>query len=339
MKKSIILWVSLGCFCIAFIMGPVPQALAKEYVIKLAHVTGLSSVKGQTGEKFKKMVAERLKGKVKVQHFHSGQLYSDATKAIRACELGAIQMVAPASAKYTGEFPKLQVFDLPFIFSTEDMMKEAMVVPDIGGKLFADLEKKNLKIVGLWASGFRHFYNRVRPIKVISDFKGLKFRIQASKAFEEFYKLIGGNPIVMPFSEVYQALQQGIIDGEDQHWDSFGSAKHWEVAKYVTQCNYTYTGYPVSMNKKFYDSLPKDIQTELDKIFEEVQEWNWKEAGARVGHFVEQGRKGGMEIYDLPADELARWKKVSEPLLTMYEPIVGKDVMDALYKLAEKHKK
>jgi C4-dicarboxylate-binding protein DctP len=323
--------VILGCFL--FTTALTGTAMAKEIVIKFAHVTGLTSIKGQTGEHFKKLVHERLKGKVKVQHFHSGQLYSDATKAIQACELGAVQMIAPATAKYTGEFPKLQVFDLPFLFTSGDMMLSAMESPEIGGKLFANLEKKGLKKVGLWGTGFRHFFNSKRPIQKMEDFKGLKFRIQASKAFEEFYKLVGVNPIVMPFSEVYQALQQGIIDGEDQHWNSFGSAKHWEVAKYVTQCNYTYTGYLICMNKRFYDGLPADIRTELDKIFKEVQDWNWKIVDEKVAYFVAEGRKAGMHIYDLPADELNRWKKQSQPVIDMYEPIVGQDIMNALYKL------
>ena len=242
-------------------------------------------------------------------------------------------------AKYTGEFPKLQVFDLPFLFSSGDMMKEALFSPDIGGKLFAELKNKGLKVVGLWGTGFRHFFNRVRPIRNIEDFKGLKFRIQASKAFEEFYKLMGVNPIVMPFSEVYTALQQGIIDGEDQHWNSFGSAKHWEVAKYVTQCNYTYTGYLVAMNQKFWDKLPADIQTELEKILKEVQDWNWKIVDEKVKAFTAQGRKEGMDIYDLPPAELEKWKKASYPVIKMYEPIVGMDIMNAIYALADKYKK
>jgi C4-dicarboxylate-binding protein DctP len=337
MKKNVLLFAALGIFLLTFTLAPAGTVVAKEYVIKLAHVTALKSVKGQTGEKLKELVAERLPGKVKVQHFHSGQLYSDATKAIRACELGAIQMIAPATAKYTGEFPKLQVFDLPFLFSSEDMMKEALSSPEIGGKLFAELGNKNLKVVGLWASGFRQFFNRVRPIKELSDFKGLKFRIQASKAFEEFYKLVGANPIVMPFSEVYQALQQGIIDGEDQHWDTFGSSKHWEVCKYATQCNYTYTGYLVAMNKKFWDDLPADIQTELDKIFQEVQDWNWKVAGERVQHYIAEGKKQGLDVYDLPPEKRQEWKEASRPVLEMYEPIVGQDIMNALYQLAKKY--
>lgn len=331
MKKTTMILLILGCFMLTTLLAG--NTMAKEIVIKFAHVTGATSIKGQTGEYFKKLVNERLKGKVRVQHFHSGQLYSDATKAIQACELGAVQMIAPSTSKYTGEFPKLQVFDLPFLFTSGDMMLAAMESPAIGGKLFANLEKKGLKKVGLWGTGFRHFFNGKRPIKKMEDFKGLKFRIQASKAFEEFYKLVGVNPIVMPFSEVYQALQQGIIDGEDQHWNSFGSAKHWEVAKYVTQCNYTYTGYLICMNKKFYDGLPNDIRTELDKIFKEVQEWNWKIVDEKVAYFVAEGRKAGMEIYDLPADELNRWKKQSQPVIEMYEPIVGKDIMEALYKL------
>jgi len=333
MKKTMTILLILGCFL--FTTAVSGTAAAKEIVIKFAHVTGFTSIKGQTGEYFKKLVNERLKGKVKVQHFHSGQLYSDATKAIQACELGAVQMIAPATAKYTGEFPKLQAFDLPFLFVSGNMMLAAMESPDVGGKMFADLEKKGLKKVGLWGTGFRQFFNSKRPIKTMEDFKGLKFRIQASKAFEEFYKVVGVNPIVMPFSEVYQALQQGIIDGEDQHWNSFGSAKHWEVAKYVTQCNYTYTGYLVCMNKKFWDGLPKDIQTELAKILEEVQEWNWKEIDKKEAEFMEQGLKAGMHIYDLPSDELKRWKKQSQPVIDMYEPIIGKDILDALYKLAE----
>lgn len=321
----------------AFILGLTGRAIAKEYIIKFAHVTALTSVKGQTGERFKQLVAERLKGKVKVQHFHSGQLYGNAVKAIQACEMGAIQMIAPATAKYTGEFPKLQVFDLPFLFNSEEMIREAMESPEIGGKLFADLEKKNLKVVALWASGFRQFFNRVRPIKELSDFKGLKFRIQASKAFEAFYKLVGANPIVMPFSEVYQALQQGIIDGEDQHWDTFGSSKHWEVAKYVTQCNYTYTGYLVAMNKRFYDSLPADIRDELNKILAEVTEWNWSVAKQHVQKFIAEGKKQGMIFYNLPPEKREEWKKATEVVIKQYEPIVGKDILDAIKELAKKY--
>ncbi|MBN1849791.1 MAG: DctP family TRAP transporter solute-binding subunit [Deltaproteobacteria bacterium] len=316
-----------------FTMVLAGTAGAKEIVIKLAHTTSIKGIKGLTGEYFKKLVDERLKGKVKVQHFHSGQLYSDAVKAIQACEVNAIQMVAPTTSKYTGEFPKLQVFDLPFMFSTGDQMLAALQSPDIGGKLFADFEKKGLKQVGLWGTGFRQFFNAKCPIEKMEDFKGLKFRIQASKAFEEFYKVMAANSIVMPMSEVYQALQMGIIDGEDQHWNSFGSSKHWEVAKYATQCNYTYTGYLVCMNKKFYDGLPADIRTELNKILAEVQEWNWKIVDQKDAEFMAEGRKAGMEIYSLPTDELNRWKKQSQPVIKMYEPIVGKDIMDAIGKL------
>jgi len=331
MKKSITILFIIGCF--TFTTALAGTAVAKEIVIKLAHTTGIKGIKGLTGEHFKKLVGERLKGKVKVQHFHSGQLYGNAVKAIQACEMGAIQMVAPTTAKYTGEFPKLQVFDLPFLFSSGDQMLAAMKSPKIGGKLFAPLESKGLKKVSLWGTGFRQFFNRKRPIKKMQDFKGLKFRIQASKAYEEFYKLAGANSIVMPMSEVYQALQQGIIDGEDQHWNSFGSSKHWEVAKYATQCNYTYTGYLVCMNKKFYDGLPADIRTELDSILAEVQAWNWKIVDEKDAEFIAQGRKAGMEIYDLPTDELNRWKKQAQPVINMYEPIVGKDIMDAIYNL------
>ena len=120
MKKSITTLFIIGCFMFTTVLAG--TVAAKEIVIKFAHVTGTKSIKGQTGEYCKKLVHKRLKGKVKVQHFHSGQLYSDATKAIQACELGAVQMIAPSTAKYTGEFPKLQVFDLPFLFTSGDMM-------------------------------------------------------------------------------------------------------------------------------------------------------------------------------------------------------------------------
>ena len=105
------------------------------------------------------------------------------------------------------------------------------------------------------------------------------------------------------------------------------------MAKYVTQCNYTYTGYLVCMNKKFYDGLPADIRTELNKILAEVQDWNWKMVDKKVAEFTAEGRKNGMHIYDLPADELNRWREQVKPLMEMYEPIVGKDIMDAIGKL------
>ena len=170
MKKTIVILILM----LAFLAMSIQGAVAKKIVIKFSFITAPTSAKGMAAQKFKELAEKYTNGAVDVQLFPTGQLYSDDTKAIQALRSGAIQMICPSTAKYTGMFPEFQIFDLPYLFLSTDMAQEAMTSPEIGLKLFNMLKKKRMLGLAVWANAFREVGNNVRPIKSLEDFKGIK---------------------------------------------------------------------------------------------------------------------------------------------------------------------
>lgn len=193
------------------LVGGSPVAAAEKIVLKIAHATAITSVKGKTFELFKKLAEERLKGRIEVQHFHSGQLFN-AEKILQNLPLGAVHMTADLPEIYASLVPELNIFGQPFVFTSPEMARTALTDPAIGGKLNKKLEEKGIKVVAVWANGWRVLASRKQPIQKLEDIKGLKVRVPAGKLFIDTFKALGANPQAMPWPEVYTALSQGVID-------------------------------------------------------------------------------------------------------------------------------
>src|SRR3990167_1512970 len=243
-------------------------AVNAQTVIKFSHVVATDTPKGKAAEFFAKKAAELTKGKVKVEVYANSALYKDKEE-MEALQIGSVQMLAPSLAKFGPLGVKeFEAFDLPFIFDdTADLHK--ITQGPVGASLLAKLEPRGIKGLAYWDNGFKSFSANT-PLKAAVDFKGKKFRIQSSKVLEEEIRSIGGIPQVMAFSEVYQALQTGVVDGTENPISNFYTQKMHEVQKHLSLTNHGYLGYAVIVNKKFWDGLSADVRGQLEDAMKQA---------------------------------------------------------------------
>jgi C4-dicarboxylate-binding protein DctP len=299
-------------------------------VIKFSHVVALDTPKGKGAEQFKKLAEERTKGRVKVEVYPNSQLYKDGEE-MEALQLGSVQMLAPSVAKFgplgVREF---EVFDLPYIFETVADLRK-VTDGSVGKLLFQKLESKGITGLAYWDNGFKDF-SANKALKMPGDAKGLKMRIQSSKVLDSEIRAIGGIPQVMAFSEVYQALQTGVVDGTENPPSNFYTQKMNEVQKYLTMTDHGVIEYAVIVNKKFWDGLPPDIRTILEGAMKDATKYAndiAKEENDKALAAVKA--TGKTEIVTLTPEARAAWKKALVPVHREMESRIGKDIIQEVY--------
>jgi C4-dicarboxylate-binding protein DctP len=300
-------------------------------VIKFSHVVAADTPKGKASEFFAKRAAELTKGKVKVEVYANSALYKDKEE-LEALQIGAVQMLAPSLAKFGPLGVKeFEAFDFPFIFDdTADLHK--ITQGAVGAGLMAKLEPRGIKGLAFWDNGFKSFSANT-PIKTAADMKGKKFRIQSSKVLEEEIRSVGGIPQVMAFSEVYQALQTGVVDGTENPISNFYTQKMHEVQKHLSITNHGYLGYAVIANKKFWDGLPTDIHAQLEQAMKEATAYANKIAQEENDQALEGVKKSGKTtVYVLTKDERLALKKAMAPVHLKMADRVGKETLQTIYK-------
>ena len=318
----------IALFACAITFGAAAQ---QPIVIKFSHVVALDTPKGKGAEYFKKLAEERTKGRVRVDVYPNSQLYKDGEE-MEALQLGSVQMLAPSLAKFgplgVREF---EVFDLPYIFDDYTELHKVTDGP-VGAMLFKKLESKGITGLAYWDNGFK-VMSANKALKMPGDFKGLKMRIQSSKVLDGEMRALSALPQVMSFSEVYQALQTGVVDGTENPPSNFYTQKMQEVQKFLTLSDHGYLGYAVIVNKKFWDGLPADIRTTLEGAMKDATKYANDIAKKENEDSIEAVRKSGKtQILTLTADEKAAWKKALMPVHKENEGRIGKDVIEAVYK-------
>ncbi len=308
-----------------------PMVMASEIVIKFSHVVAQDTPKGKAAEHFKKLAEERTKGKVKVQVYPNSQLYKDKEE-LEALQLGAVQMLAPSLAKF-GPFgvKEFEVFDLPYILDDYKDLHKVTEGP-VGKQLLGKLQTKGITGLAFWDNGFKAF-SANKPLKAPADFKGLKMRIQSSKVLEEEVRALGALPQVMAFSEVYQALQTGVVDGTENPISNFYTQKMHEVQKHLTLSNHGYLGYAVIVNKKFWDGLPADVRTTLEGAMVDATKYANQIAEQQNLRDLESVKKSGKTtIYTPTPAEKAALKAALVPVHKKMESRIGADLIQSIYK-------
>ncbi|MEN9454748.1 MAG: DctP family TRAP transporter solute-binding subunit [Neisseriaceae bacterium] len=307
------------------------MALADPIVIKFSHVVALDTPKGKAAEYFKKLAEERTKGKVRVEVYPNSQLYKDKEE-MEALQLGAVQMLAPSLAKFGPLGVKeFEVFDLPYIFDNYAELHKITQGP-IGASLLAKLESKGIKGLAYWDNGFKNF-SANKPLKTPADFRGLKMRIQSSKVLDAQMRTLGANPQVMAFSEVYQALQTGVVDGTENPTSNFYTQKMHEVQKFLTQSEHGYLGYAVIVNKKFWDNLPADVRGALDAAMKDATKYANDIAKAENDGDIDNVRKSGKtQIVTLTPAERAALKQAMAPVHKQMAERIGADLIQSIQK-------
>jgi len=314
--------------------GPV-LADSKPIVIKFSHVVAPDAPKGKAAAYFKALAEERTRGKVVVEIYPNSQLYKDKEE-MEALQLGAVQMLAPSLAKFGPLGVKeFEIFDLPYIFPSKDVLRAVTEGP-VGRALLKKLEPKGIIGLAYWDNGFK-IMSANRPLKSLEDFRGLKMRIQSSKVIDAQFRALGALPQVMAFSEVYQALLTGVVDGTENPPSNMLTQKMEEVQKYATISNHGYLGYAVIVNRKFWESLPDDIRDTLEGAMAEATRYANVIAQSENDTALDAIRASGkVEIYTLTQGELAIWRKALLPVHREMEGRVGKELLDTFYKEAAK---
>jgi len=304
-----------------------PDKESGPIVIKFPHVTAPGTPKGQAAERLRQLVDQRLGSKVKVEVYPSSQLMND-DDSLEALAFGEIQMIAVSLSKFDRITAKFQVFDLPFLFKDLKAVEEFQA-SEAGHKLLHVIADKGFLGLAFWHNGMKQFSAPV-PLHSPADAVGLKFRIMESDVLQAQIQAIGGVPQKMAFDEVYQALQSGAIDAQENTWSNIWSQKFYEVQPYTTESNHGYLGYLVAVNPQFWAGLPDDIRTQLEAIVAEVT----TEANAQAFEINQQDRARVLEtgqttLVELSEEELDSWRAAMRPVWDQFAPAISEDIMQA----------
>lgn len=310
-----------------------PAAFAQSpIVIKFSHVVAIDTPKGKAAEFFAKRAGELTKGKVKVEVYPNSQLYKDKEE-MEALQLGSVQMLAPSLSKFAPLGVKeFEAFDLPFIFDDYADL-HAVTQGAVGQKMLKKLESRGITGLAFWDNGFK-VMSANKPLKAVEDYKGQKMRIQSSKVLDAQMRSVGALPQVLAFSETYQALQTGVVDGTENPPSNLFTQKMHEVQKHVSVTNHGYLGYAVVVNKKFWDGLPADVRTALNKAMAEATVVANDVAKKDNEEALEKVRTSGKTaVYKPSLAERFLLKKAMVPVHKQMASRIGQETLDEIYKV------
>jgi len=330
MKKTLVLvGVFLAAFSFFLFAGgssEKPKAAAKPAtVLKISNGINEAHPTYLACKEFEKIVESKLPGKYDVQVYANAQL-GDDVRATEAVRMGTLEMVATSASPLTGLVPEFNVFDLPFIVTSEKAA-DAIYDGPIGAKLAALLEPKGIKLLSYYENGFRQLTNSVREVKSPADLKGLKIRTMQNPIHLAAWRALGANPTPMPFSEVFTAMQQKTIDGQENPIPTIYLSKFYEVQKYVTLTGHVYGPHILLINKKMFDSFPAEDQ----KIILEAAQASAKfqrETNRKMNRdFIAELKKAGMVVTELTPEQLKAFQEAVKPVYDEWIPKIGKDLV------------
>jgi C4-dicarboxylate-binding protein DctP len=310
----------------------VGQAMAQQpIVIKFSHVVTDAAPKGKAALRFKELAEKYTSGRVKVEVYPNSTLYKDGEE-MEALQLGAVQMLAPSTAKFAPLGVKeFEVLDLPYLFPSQEIYDSSMAGP-LGQGLFKRLEAKGIKGLGYWDNGF-YVMSANKPLIKPDDLKGLKIRISGSKVDDETLRAMGALPQIMAFSELYQALQSGVVDGAQNTASNYTTQKLNDVQTNITTTYHVHLQYAVIVNKKFWDGLPSDIRDELTKAMDEATAYNSSIAQKDNSDALAAIKATGKtDIHNPTPEEQKVWRAAMMPIYKTAVKRIGQPMIDEALK-------
>lgn len=330
LRRVLVLALALG------LLLPTAAMAAAKWNMKFGHDMPEDSAQHVAAIKFAQLVKERTKGQVEVKVFPAQQLGTDP-EMVQQAQMGTLEIVLPPTAKISGFSASLQLADLPFLFPSKEICYQVLDGP-VGDKLLAKLEEKGLKGLSFWESGFKQMTAN-KPIRKPEDFAGMKVRVMESPLLIAQYKQVKANPIPIDFSETYNALQQGVVEAQENPLVSIVNMKFFEVQKYTMLSNHGFLGYAFLFSKKVWDGLPADIQKVIRDTARELAPFERAETARREGGYIERIKKGGSEVITLTPAELAGFQKAFLPVHQQFAPRIGEELLKEAYAHIEKLRK
>jgi len=308
-----------------------PAFAQEPIVIKFSHVVAADTPKGRAAERFRELAESRTKGRVKVEVYPNSTLYKDGEE-MSALNLGSVQMLAPSISKFGPlGVNGFEAFDLPYIFPDRDVLNRVLNGP-VGKDLLGRLDKYGITGLAYWDNGFK-VMSANKALHVPADFRGLKMRIKSSKVLEAQFRALGAVPQVMAFSEVYQAMQTGVVDGSENSLPNLWTQKFFEVQKYVALSDHGYDCYAVIVNARFWSGLPPDIRATLEQAMKDATTYQLELSLREQSDDLEKIKAANRaQVYELTDAEKAAWRAALLPVHKQMESRIGKDVIDAIYR-------
>jgi C4-dicarboxylate-binding protein DctP len=323
----------LAALAVSTLFSAGPAFADAPIVIKFSHVAAKDTPKGMGADRFKQLAEERTQGRVKVEIYPNSSLYKDKEE-LEALQLGAVQMLAPSVSKFVPLGVKeFEVLDLPYIIPDIKAF-HALADGPIGKNMLQKLESRGLKGLAMWDAGFRVIVSN-RPIHSVADLKGMKIRVTSSKIIEAQKRGMGVLTQTIAFSEVYQALQTGVVDGAETVMSNVWTQKLHEVQKYVTLTHDTHQAYAIVSNKKFWDGLSPDIRTALEGAVRDATTYANALAEVEEKEAVDKIKASGRMSIIVPTKaETEEFKKASMPVYKTMESRLGRANIEAVLKLS-----
>jgi len=309
------------------------SSMAADYTLKFSHVVSANTPKGKAADFFEKRLEELSGGKIDVQVYPSSQLYKD-NAVLKALRLNSVQMAAPSFSKFGKIVPQLALFDLPFIFRDAKHLHDVQD-GEVGQALKDKVTAKGIVALNYWDNAFKQLSSNKNALTMPEEAKGQKFRIMSSKVLEAQFHAVGANPQMMPFSEVYSGLQQGVIDAAENPISNIYTKKFHEVQKYLTVSNHGYLGYLVVMSKKFWNSLPAELQANVTQAMNEATEKERQYAAelndSQFELIKEYAKKTGkLEINELTDEQKEAWRNAVSKIYPEFysDRKIGKELIE-----------
>nr|WP_243698655.1 TRAP transporter substrate-binding protein [Paracoccus alkanivorans] len=307
-----------------------PARAEARITIKFSHVVAPDTPKGKAADRFRELAEKYTEGAVNVEIYPGSQLYKDKVE-LEALQLGAVQMLAPSLAKFSPlGAQQFELFDLPVLFDGRESLRK-ITEGEIGEELLKMLEPRGIEGLAFWDNGFK-IMSANSPLHWPGDFKGLKMRIQASKTLEAQMLALGAMPQVLAFSEVYQALATGIVDGTENPPSNMFTQNMHEVQKHATISRHGYIGYALIVNQAYWKNLPGDIRTELDRAVLEATEYG-NSIAEQVNDEALEAMKalGTTRFHELTGEERAAWLAALKPVHEQMADRIGPDLIQQVY--------
>ncbi|KKI89927.1 C4-dicarboxylate ABC transporter [Bacillus sp. SA1-12] len=304
------------------------KGLSDQITIRFSHVVAENTPKGLAAQKFAHLASDKTNGLVNVEVVPNGTLYTDEEE-LDALIKNDVQMIAPSVSKMTNLAPEWGLFDLPFLFQTNEDVTDVFT-SGIGKNFLKLHEDENIKGMALWSNGMKQMTSSVKALKVPEDFIGQRFRIMPSEIIAEQFRRLEAVPIPMPFDQLYVSLEADKFEGQENTISNIYSRRLYELQNYMTISNHGFLGYVVLMNKDFWNSLPKGVQTSLTEAMDETTDWMIKESMKMNKQQLQViDNESMIEIHYLTDEEREAWLNKLMPVYhTLYDQVNEEFVKD-----------
>ncbi len=302
--------------------------VAAQTILKFHHDLPENSAQHVAAEKFRDLVAERTHGKIEVRIFPNNSL-ADDVQAAQQMQFGAIEGGIIPTAKLSNFQPAMQLPDLPFIFPSPQVA-HAFLDSEVGDELLATLDEIGLKGVTFWESGFKQFTCN-NAVETPADFDGRKVRVMESPIIIAQFRSMGSTPVPIAFSETYTALQQGVVDCQENPLVSIVNMKFHEVQSHVVISNHAYLGYALVFSKKWFEGLDEETQNILVETAREVTDFQREETARREAGYIETIKNSSAELSELPNESRGAFEKETRPVHEAFRDQIGTDLLDKAY--------